>query len=108
MPRIDTPETHQANVSKEDKVYVSIPGEDLFDLTHAPVIINGNTYEAGKDHYVSKELASEIQRIVSAWRRQQVHLLRPSPDRKAEGDASKSPNRPAGGGAVSAAAPELN
>ena len=89
MPKIDAPElTRSAAAVASDKVYVEVPDEDLFDLVHPDIIINGEHFGPGK-HYVSPILAGEIKRLVDQFRRGQVRLLQPKRDAKALGAVAR-------------------
>jgi hypothetical protein len=95
MPsRIDAP-VLEAPGAKEKKVYVEVPSEDMFDMIHPDIIINGRHYKPGK-HFVEPELAGEIKRLVDTFNKGQVRLLRPSADRKALNNTSQEAHRKGG------------
>jgi len=79
MPKIDAPEL---KAKEQEKVYVTIPDMDLFDMTHPAIIINGRVFGPGK-HYVDTTLAGTIEERIKMFRDGQVRLLQPKSDKKA-------------------------
>lgn len=104
MPKIDAPETKQA---KDERVYVTVPEIDLFDITHPDIIINGRVFGPGK-HYVESELAKTIEERINLFRLGQVRLLQPKSDKKALDAMNRNGAARSAGGNVSPDSPELS
>ena len=64
-----------------DFVYVTIPEKDLFDRP-IKININTDTFEAGT-HFVHKDIAGEITRILKSKEEGDVRILQPKKDLKA-------------------------
>lgn len=79
MPKIDAPEL---KTKDQERVYVTVPDMDLFDMTHPSIIINGRVFGPGK-HYVDPVIASTIEERIKLFRDGQVRLLQPKSDKKA-------------------------
>ena len=79
MAKIDAPILTSA-VPVVEKRWVVVPQEDAFEFTHPCIMINGEKYEPGK-HFVSNELATEIETRVKIFAQGQVRLIRNGQDR---------------------------
>jgi hypothetical protein len=60
--------------------WVTVPQEDAFEFTHPPIMINGEKYGPGK-HFVTADIAFEIERLVSVFAKGQVRLIRNGQDK---------------------------
>lgn len=80
MAKIDAP-VIASQPEAPVKVYVTIPDEDLFEMSHPEIQINGTRYLPGK-HYVTADVGGEIERLVRGWAKAQIRLNRPGQDRK--------------------------
>lgn len=81
MPKFDVPVTSPSvAVPVVEKQWVTVPDEDAFEFLHPDIEINGNKYGPGK-HFVSAELAGEIDSRVKIFAKGQVRLIRNGQDK---------------------------
>jgi hypothetical protein len=62
--------------------YVDIPEVDIYDYPFQGVMINELKFPPGR-HFVTKELAKEINEILARWEEQDKRLMRPNKDKRA-------------------------
>jgi hypothetical protein len=79
----------KAAIDPNAREYVTIPATDLYDHVHPTIQLNRHKFEAGKTYSVSSEVAREIRERISMFSREQVRLLRPNVDSKAQRDVAR-------------------
>jgi hypothetical protein len=93
----------EAKPESQEDVYLTVPGEDLYDSVHPGVMIIGGSpkkyingrweadpdkagttlkFEAGKTYKVPASIAVEVQDRLNRFEKEQVRLLRPRTDAK--------------------------
>lgn len=85
----DVKEVVGKTISPDTKEYVTIPATDLYDHVHPTVQLNRHKFEAGKTYEVRSEVAAEIRQRLAMFAREQVRLLRPNVDSKAQRDVAR-------------------
>lgn len=70
-------------VKKLDQGYefVEVPSRDAYDYEFTGFWINGEHFKPGK-HLLAPDWATEAKRILAAWSRANIRLLRPTPHRQ--------------------------
>lgn len=61
--------------------FVEVPARDDYDYEFKGFWINGEHFKPGK-HLLAPDWADEAERILVAWRKANIRLLRPTPHRQ--------------------------
>lgn len=111
MPSASKPKATPEELKKlaEGYRYVRIPEVDVYDYPFEGIHIAGGHYKPVKDgpvmdkpaepgfqlhlqpgtHLLAPEIADEVERILERWQSEMIRLMRPSPHRKSQHEATR-------------------